>query len=289
MKKLNEHNVRKITQRHNEYTRELDQLFQPPVLLYVAGKPLDSLNPRVAIVGSRRCTAYGRAIAEELAEELAGLGVVIVSGLALGIDTAAHRGALRSGQTIGVLGCGLDIVYPVENKYLYDQIPKNGAIISEYMPGTLPLRHHFPARNRIISGISLGVVIVEAAVKSGALITADHALEQGKEVMVVPGHAKSPNSKGCHRLIKSGAALVDSAKDVLEVLQLEIVEKPAPMAATNPDEKSLLGSIDYETDHIDQIAARAGKSVSEISSLLLQLEIKGYIRREVGGRIIRVK
>lgn len=280
---------REIKRGGREYPGELERIYNPPTLLYATGRRLDNSEPRIGIVGSRRCTAYGRAMAEEMAEELAAQGFTIVSGLARGIDAAAHRGALKSGHTIGVLGCGLDNMYPPENKTLYEQIPEKGTIISEYPPGTPPFRQNFPARNRIISGLSLGVIIVEATVKSGALITADFALEQGKEVMVVPGHAKSPNSEGCHRLLKAGAALVDSAKDVLEVLEFSGFKTESKKEDLTEEEVSLLNLIDYEPTHIDKITGQSPHSVSEIAALLLRLEIKGYLKKEVGGRIIRVK
>ncbi len=281
---------RKIDFKSSEYPDELKNIYHPPESLYLKGLSLDSLQPRVAIVGSRKCTAYGRAVAAELAQDLAALGVVVVSGLAKGIDTAAHQGALKAGKTISVLGCGFDYVYPKENKNLYQQIPKQGTIITEFPADTPPISQNFPGRNRIISGLSLGVIIVEAALKSGALITADFALEQNKEVMVVPGHIKSPNSMGCHELIKAGAALVTTADDVLDNLGLEpaVSQKDVKIKLSSL-ELSLLQKLEYEPLHVDVLAATAGESVSKIAGILLQLEIKGYVRKEIGGRIIRIK
>lgn len=282
--------IRIIKRGGSEYPPELENIHDPPMVLHVNGEPLDNLIPRVAIVGSRKCSAYGRAIAEELAEDLSAEGVTIVSGLARGIDTAAHRGALRHGRTIGILGCGADQVYPPENHELYKEIPHAGAIISEYPNGTAPLPRNFPARNRIISGISLGVVIVEAALQSGALITADLALEQGREVMVVPGHAKSPTSQGCHRLLKAGAALVDSAADIMEVLGFDLENQISrPGVVLSDDEVQLLELIDFEPTVIDAIAGRSTETIAKVAGILLQLEIKGYLRKGVGGQVTRLK
>lgn len=281
---------RKIDNKSSEYPLDLRNIYHPPESLYIKGLPLDSLQPRVAIVGSRKCTAYGRAIAESLARDLAAMGIVIVSGLAKGIDAAAHRGALKSGRTISVLGCGFDFIYPQENKSLYQAIPKQGAIVTEFPNDTAPLAQNFPGRNRIISGLSLGVIVVEAASKSGALITADFALEQNKEVMAVPGHIKSPNSKGCHELIKAGAALVSTADDVLDNLGLEPAESKNELdAKLSPRELSLLKEIEFEPRHIDKLAQESGEAVSAIAGVMLQLEIKGYVKKEIGGRIIRIK
>jgi len=281
---------RKIGNNSPEYPDELKNIYYPPKSLYVKGLALDSLQPRVAIVGSRKCTAYGRAIAGELARDLAAMGIVVVSGLAKGIDAAAHSGALRTGKTISVLGCGFDFIYPKENKNLYQLIPEQGAIITEYPDDTPPISQNFPGRNRIISGLSLGVIVVEATRKSGALITADFALEQNKEVMVVPGHIKSPSSAGCHELIKAGAALVTTADDVLDNLGLESASSKAePKDELSETELLLLKIIEFEPLHIDRLALESGRAVSETAAVLLQLEIKGYIKKEIGGRIIRIK
>lgn len=281
--------MRIIKRGGSEYPAELENIYDPPSVLHVTGKPLDELVPRVAIVGSRKCSVYGWSIAGELAEALAAEGVTVVSGLARGIDTAAHRGALKSGRTIGVLGCGPDQVYPFENHELYKKISEVGAIVTEYPTGTAPLPRNFPARNRIISGLSMGVVIVEAALKSGALITADLALEQGREVMVVPGHAKSPTSRGCHRLLKSGAALVDSAADILEVLGFDPEKKVLKMEVPLSEEEGrLLELIDFEPTVIDEIASRSPETIAKTAAILLQLEMKGYLRKGVGGQVTRL-
>jgi DNA processing protein len=202
-----------------DYPENLKNIYDPPVILYVKGsiKKEDSLA--VSIVGSRKCTYYGMNMADNIAEKLAFQGVTVVSGLARGIDTAAHKGALKSGRTIAVLGSGLGNIYPVENKPLSENIAKNGAVISEFPMQMPPNKNNFPQRNRIISGLSMAVLVVEAANKSGALITADFALEQGRDVFAVPGAAGRLSSAGTNSLIKQGAKLIDSAEDILEELK----------------------------------------------------------------------
>jgi len=202
------------------YPTNLKNIFSPPILLYVKGKLLTRDVAGVAMVGSRRPTPYGRLTAERLSAELAGRGITVVSGMARGIDTATHKSALKAGgRTIAVLGSGLDIIYPAENRALAEQIASSGAVISEFPMGTRPLRKNFPRRNRVISGLSLGVVVVEAAQKSGSLITAGFALDQGREVFAVPGKIDSYASKGTHSLIKQGAKLVEDSEDIIEELR----------------------------------------------------------------------
>ncbi|MBI2873497.1 MAG: DNA-protecting protein DprA [Firmicutes bacterium] len=202
-----------------EYPGYLKAIHDPPPVLYLKGSMLPEDDPAVAIVGTRRATAYGLKTARRLAAELASLGVTVVSGLARGIDGAAHEGALEAGgRTLAVLGCGIDIIYPREHRELYRLIPRNGTILSEFPPETAPESHHFPGRNRIISGLSRAVVVIEAGEGSGALITTDFALEQGREVLAVPGPITSSRSRGCHDLIKQGARLVQGIEDILEEL-----------------------------------------------------------------------
>ncbi|HEY3377155.1 MAG TPA: DNA-processing protein DprA [Armatimonadota bacterium] len=211
--------VRLITFHDPAYPPRLRAIPDPPCALFVKGTLPPAEQPAIAIVGARRASPYGRHVAAELAAGLAQRGVVIVSGLALGADAAAHEGCLRAGgQTVAVLGCGVDVVYPPEHLALYEQIAVAGAVISEAPPGAPPTRACFPIRNRIISGLSLGVLVVEASEKSGALITAEHALEQGREVFAVPGSVNSAQSKGTHRLLREGAKLVESVEDILEEL-----------------------------------------------------------------------
>lgn len=278
------------------YPRLLKELHFPPPLLYYRGS-LDSIDkPAVAIVGSRRCTFYGQEVAHRLAVELATAGVSVISGMALGIDTAAHRGTLESrGYTAAVLGCGVDQCYPPKNSDLMQMIIAEGAVISEYPIGTEPLPFHFPQRNRVISGLSLGTVVVEATAKSGALITANFALEQNREVFAVPGNVGSPYSRGSHRLIKEGARLVESASDILEELRFQTVNEEQLTLATvgllpelTAIEKKLLGLIPYQPMHIDNIIQQSGVKASETSALLLSLELKKLIRQTPGKYFMRV-
>ncbi|MFO7951239.1 MAG: DNA-processing protein DprA [Bacillota bacterium] len=278
-----------------EYPYLLKQLPFPPPLLYYKGN-LDKLaNPVVAIVGSRRSTYYGKEAAQMIAEELASAGVGVVSGMALGIDTAAHKGALgKRGYTLAVLGCGLDHCYPSENKELMGQIVSTGAVISEFPLDAPPLPKHFPQRNRIISGISLGTVVVEATAKSGSLITANYALEQNREVFAVPGNIGSPYSRGCHSLIKEGAHLVESAADILEELYLDKISEDqlsldlASSTDLTKSEQTLLNILSYQPMHVDNIIRLSGNSAAEVITDLLSLELKKKVRQTPGkyfGRI----
>jgi DNA processing protein len=281
-----------LTLADNAYPAPLRDIYDPPVALFIRGS-LAKAPDRVAMVGSRRCTSYGRSVALELAEALAHSGVTVVSGLARGIDSAAHEGALKSGTTIAVLGCGLDITYPPENHGLVERVAAAGAVISEYPPGTPPRALNFPARNRIISGLSAAVVVVEASLKSGAMITVDFALEQGKEVLAVPGSVRSPASAGCHELLKEGAAPVGGPADVLEA-----IGRPSPPAggesiraagALTSTERALLELIDYDKTHIDLIMIDAERPADEVLSALSILEVKGFIGRQAGGWFCRLK
>ncbi|MGM0651453.1 MAG: DNA-processing protein DprA [Bacillota bacterium] len=280
-----------------EYPSLLKQIPHPP-FLYYRGSLKGTEKPSVAIVGSRRCTFYGREAAHKLASELTEDGISIVSGMALGVDTAAHKGALeKNGYTVAVLGCGVDICYPRNNKDLMEQIASSGAVISEFVPGTAPLPANFPQRNRIISGLSLGTVVVEATAKSGSLITANLALEQNREVFAVPGNIGSPYSRGSHRLIKEGARLVESAADIMEELQpglpgsddsgqqleMEFIE-----SSLTKEEKSLLNIMPYQPIHIDKIIQESNSKASEVTATLLSLELKKTIRQTPGKYFSRI-
>ena len=278
-----------------DYPNLLKQLTYPPPILYYRGSLAGLEKPAVAIVGSRRSTFYGKEVARGLAEELAASGVGVVSGMALGVDTAAHQGALaKRGYTVAVLGCGVDHCYPPENKTLMEQIAADGAVISEFSVGTTPLPKHFPQRNRIISGLSLGTVVVEATAKSGSLITANYALEQNREVFAVPGNVGSPYSRGCHRLIKEGACLVETAADILEELsvqempdeQLSLELHVGPELTAN--EQVLLEIIPYQPVHLDNIIRRSGNSASEVITDLLSLELKKLVRQTPGKYFCRI-
>ncbi|HHW73792.1 MAG TPA: DNA-protecting protein DprA [Firmicutes bacterium] len=296
--RLQELKIACISPGSSGYPSLLKQISQPPPLLYCRGAWLESDNRAVAIVGSRRCTFYGREVARRLAGELADAGITIVSGMALGIDTAAHEGALeRSGRSVAVLGCGVERCYPPGNRRLRDRLIREGAVISEFPLDTKPLPQHFPRRNRIISGASLGTVVVEAPEKSGALITAYYALEQNREVLAVPGNIGSPYSRGCHRLLKEGARLVESVDDILEELRLAPAAGTAATetaAAQQPElaelddlERALLELVPYQPRHIDEIVRSSGEEAARAGAGLLSLELKGLIRQLPGKYFTR--
>jgi DNA processing protein len=269
----------------------------PPLALWVLGHPEVLSEPAVAIVGSRAGSAYGLEVAGRLAEDLCGTGATIVSGLARGVDSAAHRGALSvDGTTVAVLGSGLLCVYPPEHGALAEAIAERGAVISEWPPAT-PLRAaNFPARNRIISGLSLGVIVVEAAERSGSLITAGFALDQGREVMAVPGNVLSGRYRGGHALIRDGATVVESAEDVMACLRdspLRLVNgrRTAPDAGDPPGTSAnpVLALLDPGEAHdVDTLAARSGLKPAALLPRLLELELQGAVRRVAGGRFVRV-
>lgn len=270
----------------------LKEISDPPVMLYVLGSPQLLSAPGIAMVGARAASSYGLQVAERLATELARHDLVITSGLALGIDTAAHRGALAAGgKTIAVMGCGLDIIYPSQNKKIHGQIITHGAIISESPLGTQPEAFRFPARNRIISGLSLGVVVVEAAHRSGTLITAHQALEQGRDVFAIPGRIDSPKSEGCHRLIQEGAKLVHSATDILEELALTCASPPAtrPQAPPLPTEEGKVFSLlEVYPKNIEEIILAAQLPAHRISEILLHLELRGLVASLPGNQYQRL-
>lgn len=279
-----------------QYPHLLKQIFQPPPILYYRGDLSKVDKPAAAVVGSRRSTFYGKEVAERLGGELAASGVSVISGMALGVDTSAHRGSLeRKGYTVAVLGCGIDRCYPSANKNLMEQIAADGAVFSEFPLGAKPLSHHFPQRNRIISGLSLGTVVVEATAKSGSLITANYALEQNREVFAVPGNIGSPYSRGCHQLIKEGAHLVESAADILgeiyidgpseEQLTLDMITDSAVLSA---EERALLQFIPYQPTHVDDIIRTSGNSAARVITELLSLEIKKQIRQSPGKYFCRI-
>ncbi|MCX5876244.1 MAG: DNA-processing protein DprA [Deltaproteobacteria bacterium] len=271
----------------------LKEISDPPPILYVLGSPQLLSAPGIAMVGARAASSYGLQVAERLAMEMARHDLVITSGLALGIDTAAHRGALAAGgKTIAVMGCGLDIIYPSQNKKLHAQIIDHGAIISESPLGTQPEAFRFPARNRIISGLSLGVVVVEAAHRSGTLITAHQALEQGRDVFAIPGRIDSPKSEGCHRLIQEGAKLVHSAADILEELALTTLASPPatkPQAPPLPAEEGKIFSLlEVYPRNIEEIIQAAQLPAQRIAEILLHLELQGLVASLPGNQYQRL-
>jgi DNA processing protein len=277
-----------MTTEDDEYPQLLREAPNHPKALFLKGDLIEA-KAAVAIVGARRATAQGKAMAGELASELAASGVAIVSGAARGIDTAAHWGAIdASGITHAILGCGLDKVYPPENRRLFQEISAHGALLSEYPPGTPPLSYHFPARNRIVAGMCQAVVVVEAGLKSGALITADFALDYGREVFAAPGFSKSDTSRGANKLIKQGAYLIESAEDVLSILGIEQSLRPNNENLT-PVEKDFLEGLGWEAKRFDEIIVAVDGSISAVSTLLLSLEIAGFIKKDISGSYIRVK
>ena len=275
----------------SHYPQLLLQTVDPPPLLYVKGR-VELLNrPALAIVGSRNATAQGSNNATDFAHALSDAGITIVSGLALGIDAAAHRGGLAgSASSIAVIGTGLDVVYPARNKALAHELAERGALVSEFPLGTPALAGNFPRRNRVISGMSLGCLVVEAALQSGSLITARLANEQGREVFALPGSIHSPLSKGCHALIKQGAKLVDAANDILEELQLP---SAAPERDTTPradgDAARLLDHLGYDPCGVDVLCARSGLGADVVAAALLQLELDGRVENLPGGRYQRTR
>ena len=281
-----------VTLDHPDYPKALLEISDPPGLLYCVGRP-DLLNrPGLAVVGSRNATVQGARNAQAFARALSDAGFTIVSGLALGVDAAAHLGGLEGqGSTIAVLGTGIDVVYPPRNRELAQRIAASGLLVSEFALGSPAAKQNFPRRNRIISGLALGTLVVEAALSSGSLITARAALEQGREVFAVPGSIHSPLSKGCHSLIKSGAKLVESAEDILS--ELTGVHRPGARSLRQPTASSapaatgvaaeLLEHMGFDPIDIDSLCARLGLSAQQISAELLQLEMQGLVAALPGG------
>ncbi len=291
------HGVRLVTFKDGDYPERLREIYDPPLVLYAKGGFYDGDSPVAAVVGTRRATHYGLSMAEAIGRGLAEAGVVVVSGLARGCDTAAHRGALKAAgrKTVAVLGTGIDVVYPKENRRLYDEIAERGLILSEFPMSTPPLAMNFPVRNRIISGLSMGVVVVEAPLRSGAVMTARLALEEGREVFALPGRAGAKTSGGTNRLIKNGAVLVEGVDDILDVLC------PGRNLHTTGDDRScgtakerpsgveglVIGLLDEGPLHIDDITEKSGLSVREVSALLLSMELKGLVEQRPGKLFTR--
>lgn len=290
---LMEWGIHVVSRDSEEYPDLLAETEGAPPMLFVQGQIPD--GPAVAIVGTRKCTPYGRQVSERLARDLVRRGFTVISGMAEGIDGEAHRGAIKGGgKTVAVLGCGPDVTYPRSHRELREDIAANGAVISEYPLGTPPHRYNFPARNRIISGLSLGAVVVEAPSQSGALITARLASEQGREVFAVPGSVESATSRGCHELIKDGAGLVEVAEDIVEGLgiMLDAVpmrpkEKPEQVDVT-PEEETILGALSHEPTGVDDISEETGIDVASINSTLMMMEMKKLVRRFPGNTYVKV-
>jgi DNA processing protein len=278
---LSEENHSLITLADDGYPSALLQCPDPPPLLYVAGNAAILGGVSLAIIGSRNATPQGLANSHNFASAIASCGIAVVSGMALGIDTAAHQGAMAGGgATVAVLGCGADIAYPRANAELAFDIVHHGAVVSEFAPGTPPLASNFPRRNRIISGLSQGCLVVEAAMASGSLITARFALEQGREVFAIPGSIHSPLSRGCHALIKQGAKLVETAQDILDELHFGAdISKPNILNS----ESGLLQYIGYDPCDVEMLKKRSGLTAGEVSAMLLALELEGRVGCLPGG------
>lgn len=287
-------NISVLTLEDEDYPDNLRNIYDPPPVLYIKGKFLPVDKRAIGIVGTRRASHYGLEMASKFARELSAHGITVISGLALGIDTAAHRGALEaSGRTIAALGSGVDYIYPPQNTELADQIINNGALISEFPLGEKGEKGNFPRRNRVISGLSLGVIIVEGHFDSGAMITAKFALDQGREVFAVPGNIQLEQSKGPHWLIKQGAKLVEDVQDVLEELNLQFqtsniktnlksqMTKTKP-ANLSPEEERIYDALSAEPKHLDAISVETGLAIPQVSSTLMMLEIKKIIRQLPG-------
>ena len=284
-----------LTIHEDAYPAQLKEIPDPPPILFVRGDPAMLSLPQIAMVGSRNPSTIGKETAFNFARILNQSGFVITSGLALGIDAASHRGALSvNGHTIAVAGTGLDRVYPAIHKELATDIGNNGALVSEFPIGTLAKANHFPRRNRIISGLCRGLLVVEAAKLSGSLITARMALEQNREVFAVPGSIHNPLARGCNALIREGAKLIETAQDILEELniynQSDIIKSQANMQSTlDLEQQTLLNLVMFAPTSIDHLVENAGLPVEIISSMLLILELQGYLEAAPGGCYIRIK
>lgn len=281
LKKVKDNGIKVYLSNQEDYPINLKNIYDPPPVLYCLGELEMQDSEAIAIVGSRKATDYGLKTAENLAEQLAQSGITVVSGMALGIDATAHKGAIKGGgRTIAVFACGVTNPHPRSNINLYREILKNGAVVSEYPLGMKPLAGNFPARNRIISGLSFGTVVVEANIRSGSLITADFALEQGRDVFAVPGNINSPSSKGTNNLIKNGAKLVDCVEDILNELPCGYFTKPANKKQIQLEdiEALIAASLLQNGKTIDQIAAETGLEINEVLSNAAIMELRGIIK-----------
>ncbi|MCE5323858.1 DNA-processing protein DprA [bacterium] len=277
-----------------KYPPNLRKIYDPPVMLYVRGEIIESDKLAVGVVGSRKANVYGKSIAENIGTVLAKRGLTIVSGGARGIDTAAHKGALEAkGRTIALLGCGIDVVYPAENAGLFDLIADSGAVVTEFPIGSAPESWRFPSRNRLISGMSMGLLVCQCPIKSGALLTADFALQQGKDIYAVPGNVDDERNSGCHQLIKDGAKLVESAEDILEELGLETNDTDVqnqlalPIESLSDQERDIISLLSLDPMQVDEIIEKSSLSAPMVSGTLTVLEMKNLIRRVPGNAYIR--
>lgn len=284
MERLERLEITALTRDDPVYPPHLKEIYNSPPILYVKGQITRDDDQGIGVVGTRSASIYGKELARRIVPELVQAGLTVVSGMARGIDTVAHHAALDAGgRTVAVLGSGIDVIYPAENRALYARIARQGAVVTEYPLGTKPDAFNFPARNRIISGLSLGTVVVEAQNGSGALITADYALEQNREVFAFPGRATDKGSSGCNRLIREGRAkLVTSTEDILAELDLTVAVQQLEIKAVlpaNDDEGSLLALLSHEPVHIDDLARQSTLPTPAVASTLMMLELKGAIRQ----------
>ena len=297
VQKASRYGIRIVTHLDNEYPPNLKEIHDPPLVLYIRGSLCEQDRHAVAIVGSRRASHYGRVVADRLAYQLAKVGFTVVSGLARGVDTAAHEGSLKGGgRTLAVIGSALDRLYPPENAGLADRIAKQGALLSEFPLRTEPSRNTFPIRNRIVSGLCSGIVVVEAGRKSGALITANEAMEQGRLVFAVPGRIDTPTSKGCHDLLKQGARLVDDIDDILDEFQYLIRPEQKervssldqrPEVKLSESEQALVKALWDGPQTVDALTRSTGLSIAEISMDTMTLEMKRVVRM-LPGRVVEL-
>lgn len=286
--------VQALTWHDDEYPARLKEIYDLPPLIYVRGSLIPDDERSIAVVGTRNPSHYGRQVTEQLVYDIASAGVTVVSGLARGVDGVAHRSALDAGQrTIAVLGSGLDIIYPREHTNLSERIAENGALVSEHALGTRPDARNFPRRNRIMSGMTLGTLVIEAGARSGALITARQALEENREVFAVPGSIYSASSEGTNRLIRESAAkLVITCEDVLEELNLSVVARQIEMAALFPEDENeaeLLRYITFDPVHVDEVCRSSGRPAPDVSSTLAMMELKGLVKQVGGMNYVRMR
>jgi DNA processing protein len=290
---LQSQDISLITWQDNDYPVRLKKIETPPPVLYQRGEILDEDQWAIAVVGTRRVTAYGKQVAEDVASFLARNGVTVVSGMALGVDSIAHRAALDAGgRTIAVLGSGVDTIYPPENRGLAQEIIGRGALISDYALGTPPEAGNFPPRNRIISGLSIAVVVVEAGKRSGALITANFAADQGREVFAVPGKIYAPQSMGPNRLIRDGAHPLLSPEDLLEALNLTMVTEHRTARVVLPEdatEAALFNVLNFEPMHVDEVGMRSGLPIEKVTATLALMELKGMVRQVGSMQYVAVR
>ncbi len=280
--------VRTVRYQDPEFPQNLKELAYCPPVLFARGEVREEDRLAIAVVGTRRLSPYGRQISEKLAQELAQHGVTVVSGLARGVDTWAHRGALKAGgRTLAVLGCGVDVYYPPENRKLYDEISEHGAVLSEFSLGMEPLAMNFPKRNRIVSGLARGIVAVEAGERSGVLNTAAWAADQGRDVFAVPGRIGDRNSVGTNRLLHDGARIVTSVEDILQELGVALHLEERARIPVAEDEKPVLDFLSGDPLHVDEICQGLGMPVSKLLSVLMQLEVKGLVRQLPGKLFVK--